>query len=258
MFLYVCTSARPSWLISDCLLHLCSHIYHACQPQKMNSANRTTYPGLFKYLLKCSEKVERYRHHVVFNTTYLELNVIPKGFRLKSHNNIEDCDPTSLLRKCSKKLMVKTIGCFKTKLDSALKEFSSTHNKLLQQFPEKNIEISSKLKSRINRQREILSLRRINKFQRDGLDAEKSSDVSQNLMHELIQGLKRRTAIEVKRDEVLADVVIPPYEPLNLDAKILVKHMMLDGQPCWEQSQPSPISMSTVQCRPKSQHCLPH
>ena len=164
MFLYVCTSARPSWLKSDCLSSLCSHILHANQPQKMNMTNRTTYPRLFKHLLKCSEKVERYRHHVVFNTTCLELNVIPKGFRLKSHNNIEDCDPTSLLRKCSKKLMVKTIGCFRTKLDSASKELSSTHNKLLQQFPEKNNEFSSKLESRIKNQREILSKRRTNKF----------------------------------------------------------------------------------------------
>ena len=107
MFLYVCTSARPSWLMSDCLSTLCSNILHANQPQKMNATNLTTYPGLFKYLLKCNEKVERYRHHVVFNTTYLELNVIPKGFCLKSHSHIEDCDRTSLLRKCSKKLMVK-------------------------------------------------------------------------------------------------------------------------------------------------------
>ena len=43
---------------------------------------------------------------------------------------MDDCDPTSLLRKCSKKLMVKTIGCFKTKLKSASVEFTSTHDKL--------------------------------------------------------------------------------------------------------------------------------
>ena len=182
-------------------------------------SNRTSYPGLLKKLLKCSEKVERYRHHVVINSTYLELNAIPKGFRLKSHSNIEDCDPSSLLRKCSKKLMVKTIGSFKTKLNSSLEVLTSTHNELLQQFPEKDTEITSKLKSRVNKQREILSIRRNKKFERDGIDLQKSSDVSQRLIQQLIQGQRRPNIVELKRDEVLSDVVIPPYEPLNLDAK---------------------------------------
>ena len=131
VLLYVCTSLRSSWLISDC--HpLCSPILHASQPQKINMTNLPSYPGLLKHLLKSSEKVERYRHHITFNSTYLELNVIPKGFRLKSHNNIDECDPAALLKKCSTKLMVKTIGCYKTKLKTALRDFDSTHNKLLQ------------------------------------------------------------------------------------------------------------------------------
>ena len=113
----------------------------------------------------------------------------------------EECDPTSLLRKCSKKLMVKTIRCFKTKLKSALEEFTSTHDKLRQQFPEKDSEISSKLESRVNRQREILSNRRINKFRRDGLDPQESRDFSEKMLQELIHGENRPTAIENKRNE---------------------------------------------------------
>ena len=86
------------------------------------------YPGLLKQLLKYNEKIERYRHHIVFNSTYLKLNCIPKGFRLKSHNNINECDLTAPLRKCSIKLIAKTIGCYKRKLKSAENEYDSELN----------------------------------------------------------------------------------------------------------------------------------
>ena len=38
-------------------------------------ASKQSYLGLLKQLLKYTERVERYRHHVVFNSTYLKLNL---------------------------------------------------------------------------------------------------------------------------------------------------------------------------------------
>ena len=109
--------------------------------------DHSTYPELLKLLLKYNEKLERYRHHIVFNSTYLKLNCIPKGFRIKSHNNINECDLTTTLKKCSTKLMVKTIGFYKRACQSVLSNYDTTHNKLVQKHSMMSILVDSYLSS---------------------------------------------------------------------------------------------------------------
>ena len=181
--------------------------------------DHSTYPELLKLLLKYNEKLERYRHHIVFNSTYLKLNCIPKGFRIKSHNNINECDLTTTLKKCSKKLVVKTIGFYKRTCKSVLSNYDATYNKLVQNYPDKVIEASSKLKSRVVKQRKILLARRTSKYTRDGLDLQTALDFAHELMQSLLQGTPIKTALDTKKEEILSNAVIPPYDPINLDAK---------------------------------------
>ena len=179
----------------------------------------SSYKGLLKQLLRYTEKVERYRHHVTFNTTYVQLNYIPKGFRLKSHNNIEECDLSGVLNKCSKKLMIKTIGAFKEKLKSSLSVFDSTFEELTRCYPDKSEEFCSKMKNCTDNQREKLSQRREKKFERDGLVLVDARDISQKFLLTLTQRSTPPDPVDALKEEILSDVVIPPYDPINLDAK---------------------------------------
>ena len=52
-------------------------------------------------ILKKVDKVTRYQNHTAFISTYLQMDVISKGFMLKFHNNI-DFDSNVVLKKCLK------------------------------------------------------------------------------------------------------------------------------------------------------------
>ena len=66
-----------------------------------------SYQELRKLGLRSTEKIIRYKHHIVFNLTYVKLNAVPKGFKLRHHSNIVECDSEPVLKRCSKKLMLK-------------------------------------------------------------------------------------------------------------------------------------------------------
>ena len=72
----------------------------------MTVAKVKSYQELRKLVLKSTEKIIRYKHHIVFNLTYVKLKTVPKGFKLRHHNNIVECDSEPVLKRCSKKLIV--------------------------------------------------------------------------------------------------------------------------------------------------------
>ena len=69
----------------------------------------STFQKLNRSLLKVINKIIRYRHHVVIISTYTKFKKIPKGFRLKFHSNLPGLEMQSILKKCSNKMMEKTL-----------------------------------------------------------------------------------------------------------------------------------------------------
>ena len=104
-------------------------------------------------------------------------------------------------------------------MKSAVNEYDSELNKIVKKFPNKVEETLLKLKYRVEKQRQILLVRRKTKYTRDGLDLQKALDTSNKLMQSLLERTPEKSAMDKKRDEILKDAVIPPYEPINLDAK---------------------------------------
>ena len=101
-------------------------------------ANNNTYHKLERSLLHNTKKLIRYQHHVSFIMTYIKLNHIPKGFMLKFHNNINDFNYNSILKKCSIKLMSATLAVYKKDLREMKSKVDSTIKKINNTFPEKS------------------------------------------------------------------------------------------------------------------------
>ena len=116
-------------------------------------------------------------------------------------------------------MMANTIGCFKGKLKSSLEHFDSIKEKLSQNYPTKIDEYELKSSARAIKQREKFTVRRENKFTRDGLDLQKARDLSLSLLQPLISREEPPTPVDIEKNKILDGVVIPPYDPINLDAK---------------------------------------
>ena len=68
-------------------------------------------------ILKWTDKKVRYQNHVAFIATYLKIKTIPKGFKLKFHNNL-NLDTSTILKNCSMKLMKRTISFYRKEITS--------------------------------------------------------------------------------------------------------------------------------------------
>ena len=74
------------------------------------------------------------------------------------------------------------------------------------------------LSSLTEKLRTKFSARRESKFIRDGLDLPEALDFSQVVLTRLISREVPPDPIDIKRNEILAGVDIPPYDPINLDS----------------------------------------
>ena len=61
-------------------------------------ADGRSYQKFFKSLLHLFEKVTRYRHHITFLNTYVEMKYIPRDFTLKFHDNTLDSNYSKVLK----------------------------------------------------------------------------------------------------------------------------------------------------------------
>ena len=60
----------------------CVPLYTVFLPWKRNMVDERSYQKFFKSLLHLLEKISRYRHHITFINTYVQMNYIPRGFLL--------------------------------------------------------------------------------------------------------------------------------------------------------------------------------
>ena len=162
---------------------------------------------------KLVDKLNRYRHHIVFLSTYLKLNSVPKGFALKFHNNIAEVDFASVLKNCSKKLMEKTVSTYRNKL-SACKLFIQKELKECKlQIPVDYEFVFEKVVQKSQKLMNILKARRTNKFERDAVDVNKAEEISLSILQKY-EPLFSSQAITTA--EILDGVVLPDYKPVNL------------------------------------------
>ena len=68
---------------------------------------------LRRCILHLAEKYTRCQHHITFISKYIKQRKIPKGFRLKFHCNIANLEYEDKIKKCSLKLMQRTVGNYK-------------------------------------------------------------------------------------------------------------------------------------------------
>ena len=176
-----------------------------------------SYRKLLNDLLSATEKLERYRHHVVSISTYLNLRCIPKGFHLKAHNNIRECDLGPALKKCSKKNMIKTVKHYQGKLKFLAKDVSCAIEEISEHHPNELNDALQKSKDREKNLRTLFATRRRDKFSRDSLDYRKSEKYSRTCLQYLIDGKCPPTASDLLREEILSSSEIPPFDPINLD-----------------------------------------
>ena len=203
---------------SNCYLDcLCTHIYHAIESSKVTMSNKPNFRKLLNDLLCATAKIERYRHHIVTISTYINLKCIPRGFRLKAHNNINEVDLNPALRKCAIKNMVKTLKHYKVELKRLIDTRITITNKIELHHP---LHIGVSAEKQSNREqnlRTLLDTRRREKFSRDSLDTAKSESFSRTCLQCVIDGKPIPTRADLIKSELLSAVEIPPHEPLNLD-----------------------------------------
>ena len=105
------------------------------------------YKELHLCILHLTEKYTRYQDHIIFISNYIKQWKIPKGFRLKFHYNIADLEYEDTIKKCSLKLMQRTVSSYKrsiltmkTDIDKILGKvnyFHSNHQEALNREIEK-------------------------------------------------------------------------------------------------------------------------
>ena len=133
-----------------------------------------SYHDIWKLILKYAENITRFTHHILFISTYVKFNCVPKGFRLRFHNNSRDCDYEPTMLKCSKKLMIKTIGTYKRKLNMVKEKLKDSFSTITTDFPHKHRDAYDDYCRRSKRLQDILLTHRTKKFTRDGLDLQKA------------------------------------------------------------------------------------
>ena len=95
---------------------------------------------------------------------------IPRGFLLKFHSNSKNTSYKFILKYCSQKLMISTVGYYKKLLPPLKVQFDRIKTIIADKWKENYDLMSKKIIKRTKDLNNILALRRNNKFNRDGLD----------------------------------------------------------------------------------------
>jgi len=126
-----------------------------------------TFQELNRSLLNLVGKIIRYRHHVVFISTYIKYKHVPKGFIMKFHSNLPGLNVDSILKKCSMKLMEKTLLHYKRSLLTFETDSRNVAEEFLNSYPERSLYVRLAFKRKFDNMSPILNQRRKRKFQRD-------------------------------------------------------------------------------------------
>ena len=81
------------------------------------------YKELRRRVLHLAEMYTIYQHHIIFISIYMKQRKIPKGFRLKFHCNIANLDYEVTIKKCSLKLIQRTVSNYKRSILTMKREF---------------------------------------------------------------------------------------------------------------------------------------
>ena len=176
----------------------------------------SNYHKLHKSLLRYSEDIRRYQLHNAFITIYLNLNEVPKGFRIKFHDNIPYRNYNQILKTCSLKLMAGTVGIYKKNLSDSKINFQNVISTLRETFSEKISSTIRVIEERAKAFANILSNRRKRKFQRDKIDLEKALNSSNEILKQLMNNKTPVLNEKQLREKLLEGQKIPSSEPLNL------------------------------------------
>ena len=138
-----------------------------------------SYQKLFKSLLHLLEKITRYRRHVTFINTYVQMNYIPRGFTLKFHHNTLNSNYSKILKKCSRLLMTSILGYYKKLLFRCYENYNSQLVRI--NWRNKYVNLIDRLHNKYKSICFILSKLRLNKFRSDGLDIRKAIMLSRKM-----------------------------------------------------------------------------
>ena len=163
-------------------------------------------------VLRIADKFVRYENHMAFITTYVKANKIPKGFRLKFHNNME-LNVEGILHKCSIKIMKKTLAFYKTKIKEFHKNIAELDKEIRTKYPELAGELLIQIFDKADRIHSQIEAKHKKKIIRDHLDANRA-------MHS-IRETKTRFEKELsesveKEIDLTSGVKIPSHDPILL------------------------------------------
>ena len=144
--------------------------------------NIKSFQELNRCLLSKIDKMVRYRHHIVYISTYIKFKCLPKGFKLRFHSNLKNLEYNNILTNCSNKLMEKTIAYYKNLLKRFEKDARSIATCIIKNFPEKHLYVKNIFQRKCNSLHPILEERRLNKFKRDKIDFEKAKNFCNELL----------------------------------------------------------------------------
>ena len=144
--------------------------------------NTTSFQVLNKSLLQIIVKIIRYRHHIVFISAYLKYKSIQKGFKLKFHSNIPGINTDVILKKCSRKLMEKTLNHHKKSHANYEKRSMEVAEKIVTLYPDKKLYIRNIFNNKLNSLAPTLEKKRKSKFHRDNVNYISALAYSSNLM----------------------------------------------------------------------------
>ena len=165
-----------------------------------------------KKSLRIGSNIVRYHHHVTFINNYLHRGAIPKGFRMKHHHNIPNLITDDVMKKCSKKLMKRTLGWNKRKLRSSQVELTAIlfNDSLADEF---TTQLRIEVENRASKLSTILKNKRNQKYRRDRVALiEQKIDISLFTTQINNTRLVKKSA----KQKLIEDIAIPSHEPINL------------------------------------------
>jgi len=166
-------------------------------------------------MLNIADKLIRYKNHIAFINSYIKAKKIPKGFKLKFHNNL-DLNVEPILQKCSLKIMKQTMSFYKTEIKSFFKSMMALDEKVRLQYPEQHIELINRIEVKAERINNQMATRQKEKMIRDKMDlknAEKNIAKMKQRIEEVLSECKSK---EYTTEDLTQGVNIPSHEPILL------------------------------------------
>ena len=180
------------------------------------------YCKLNKSLFPYSEDIRRYQHHIVLITIYLDLNKVPKGFKLKFHNKIRYEKYKQILKICSLKLMTCAVVIYKKNLlDSKINFHQKVISTLGETFHDKFGSPVRVIKERAKAFANILSNRQKRRFQRDKIDVVKALNSCNKILQHFMNNKTLVLDEKQPREKLLGGQETAYFKSLNLHKKVL-------------------------------------